>query len=320
MRKIYQFFLGMFVLVLFLEILIGFPIHLEKLPEIYKTSKESPISSPGAKQKMEGVHLVESRQGARDWELFAETAEGYEGKGAWELQHVKVLFYNGEAIDYTVLGKIGWIDTKTKDMKIEGDVVTTSNNGYNFFSQLIEYQASKRLLVSPDKVKMTAPPEGKESHGMIVLGSGMETDIEQNIMKINKDVFATKTLASGKNFIIKSERANFSGKSKKVSFFDRVSIQVDNLKLEGPEAQFEYTTGVNFLNSILVKGGVRVSDIDKYATADQVRFETNENRFVFNGKPRVVQNNDEMTGDKIIFLDGGKRIKVDNIKARMDEK
>lgn len=46
----------------------------------------------GAQQKMEGVHLVESRKGSRDWELFAEVAEGYEGKGAWELKKCQSSF------------------------------------------------------------------------------------------------------------------------------------------------------------------------------------------------------------------------------------
>lgn len=204
-------------------------------------------------------------------------------------------------------------------MKIEGDVKTTSINGYQFNSAMVEYFSEKRLLVSPGKVKMVGPADTK-GKGLVVLGTGMETNIEQNLMKISAEVSATKAFLDGKNFIIRSRSAEFSGKSKSAKFLEKVTIQIDTLKMEGPEAQFEYSSGTDFLSRILLKGGVKVSGFDKYATAEQVNFDPAENKFVFNGSPRVVQNSDEITGDQIVFLDGGKRVKVENIKARVDNK
>jgi lipopolysaccharide export system protein LptA len=43
----------------------------------------------------------------------------------------------------------------------------------------------------------------------------------------------------------------------------------------------------------------------------------NKNEFVFDGRPRVVQDNDELRGDRIVFLDGGKKVKVQNAKLKV---
>ena len=40
---------------------------------------------------------------------------------------------------------------------------------------------------------------------------------------------------------------------------------------------------------------------------------------MFDGKPRVVQDNDEVRGDRITFLDGGKKVNVQNAKIKVSK-
>jgi hypothetical protein len=40
---------------------------------------------------------------------------------------------------------------------------------------------------------------------------------------------------------------------------------------------------------------------------------------VFRGQPRLVQNNDELNGEEIIFLEGGKKVKVEKVKVNANE-
>lgn len=316
MRRLANFLFAGLIVLLFLEILIGFPVDLENEEDATHTVDETKASTE-AEQHMEGVHLVESRQGQRDWELFAEAAEGYQDKGLWELRKVKIHFYNGDKIDYTVTGKSGSIDNKTKDMKIMGDVVTQSVNGYRFQSPSAFYFAGRRLIQSDGHVKMTGPADA-QGQGLILDGDQMETFVAENRMLIKQNVKASKMLNNGKQFRISSQSAEFSGNSKKARFVEQVAIEVDTMKMEGPEAEFQYRPDVDFLQSVLVKGGVKVSDVDKYATSDAVRFDPAENKFVLTGRPRVVQNSDEIMGDQIIFIDGGKKVKVENIKANLE--
>jgi lipopolysaccharide export system protein LptA len=63
-----------------------------------------------------------------------------------------------------------------------------------------------------------------------------------------------------------------------------------------------------------MQGVVKVSDIDKFATSENVQYDPEQNKFTFNGHPRVVQNSDEITGDQIVFMNGGKKVRVEKLK------
>jgi LPS export ABC transporter protein LptC len=303
---------------LFVEVLVIFPSYLEDI-------ESDPIPAPTAKQansaeqKMEGVHLVESRQGARDWELFSERAEAFESKNMWELLKVKVQFYNQDHIDFTVNGNEGNIDTKSKNMKIAGKVILASANGYRFETDQVLYQSETREIVSPGPIRMTAP---KDEHGeeMILRGSEMVVHVDQSKMIVKNDVKASKKLSTGKKLELISDAAELSGRGKEVQFQGHVVINYAGSKIEAPVAAFTYAPDKSKLQNIIFNGGVRVSDQDKYALSDEMNLDVLTNKFTFTGQPRVYQNNDELTGDKIIFLDGGKRVKVEKIKARVENK
>lgn len=319
LAKYTRLFFVLLIGALVLEILLGFPIRLDlKLDEDEPRPVQDLTKMTGAEQKMSGVHLVESRAGNRDWELYAEAADGYSAKGTWELKNVKVLFYSEDRVQFTVTGKAGTIDSKTKDMNISGDVLTLSANGYRFQAPQVNYLAKSRLLKSEASIKMTGPPDGG-GQSMVLTGDKMETQVDQSLITINENVHAVKLLENGRKFSINSNGAEFSGTSYAARFFDKVSIELDSMKIDGPEARFQYNKDQDFLKSIVVQGGVKMTDVDKYATSEQVKFEPLENKFVLTGRPRVVQNNDEIQGDQIIFIDGGKKVKVENIRARMDK-
>jgi LPS export ABC transporter protein LptC/lipopolysaccharide transport protein LptA len=337
MRKVQGILFAIFMIFLFMEILVGFPIKLEHDPHsvyefdkteeeaeeksrLQKSKKTTTTSTLGVEtlQSMQGVHLVESRQGNRDWELFSQSAENNRGKGSWKLQEVRVLFYNNDKVDFTVTGQKGSIDAEKKNMKIEGNVVTKSSNGYVFQSNSVTYFSAERLIVSPDVIRMQGPPDDR-GKGLILTGERMEAQVEANKMLIKDQVSASKLLNDGKQFQIKSGSAEFSGKDRLARFSGDVAINIGGLQMQGPEAQFEYRAGQDILQSILVRGGVKVSDVDKYATSDSVRFDPEKNQFIFNGRPRVVQNNDEITGEQIVFIDGGKKVKVEKIRAKVEK-
>jgi lipopolysaccharide transport protein LptA len=134
-------------------------------------------------------------------------------------------------------------------------------------------------------------------------------------MVINGHVLAKKVLSNGKDFRIRSNVAQFSSANKTAKFLSGVSVESGTMKMEGPEADFQYQNGTDLLQAVQVKGGVKVSDVDKYATSDTIHFDPTENQLILSGSPRVVQNNDELTGDRIIFIDGGKKVKVENVRV-----
>jgi LPS export ABC transporter protein LptC len=321
---------------LFIEVLIIFPNRLEhkedkapielvsddKLEEQKAKDKEkeppekSKVVSPS--QKAKGIHLVESQQGSRDWELFSETAEG-DQSASWELRNVKVLFYNKEKLGFTVTGERGSIDGKSKDLHIRGNVVTKSENGYIFKTPSIFYSSKKRQIVSPEKVNMQGPKD-EMGDGFVLDGVNMTVLVDDNRMTINQNVRGSKKFKDGKEFFILSDKADFSGQSRQAKFTGNVEVKYANLRMQGPAAVFQYKGKTDLINYIQMQGGVRVSDADKVATSDTVNLDLFKNIFTFRGKPKVIQDNDELSGEEIIFLDGGKKVKVEKVRAKLDKK
>lgn len=302
------------LVLLFIEILIVFPHQLEKKASEKKQS-EAPLAAP--LQKMGGIHLVESQKGSRDWELFSENATGTPEQGTWNLNKVKVQYYNKDHIDFVVVGDTGVIEGKSKDMKINGNVVTRSDNGYVFQTETVLYEAQNRKITSPGKIKMTGPKDS-EGSGLTLTGERMTVLVDENLMKIDNKVFAQRQLKDNKILMIKSEEAQFSGKSNEARFFKNVQIKYGDFLVNGPEAHFVYNPGSQFLDSVQVKGGIKVTGQDKVATSENLNIDLTKNLFRFLGRPKVVQNEDELRGEEIIFLDGGKQVKVQKVRARSE--
>ena len=303
---------------LFIEVLIIFPQHLEKI-------EADPAPSPGKasenepEQKMAGVHLVESQKGTRDWELFAKDAEGAQGNASWLLKTVKVQFYNKEEIDFVVTGQSGKIDMKSKGMKITGDVKITSTNGYVFKTDEVLYDSLKRLIVSHGPIAMQGPKD-EQGEGLKVDGSQMVVEIEQSRMLVKDQIRASKQLKGSKKFDLSSGTAEFSGKNHEAQFLKNVVIHYNEAKIEGPAATFVYEKKKSTLKNIILSGGVRVSSDDKYAVSEVMNLDIGANQFTFTGHPRVYQNNDELSGQQIVFLDGGKKVRVEKVRATMGDK
>lgn len=270
-------------------------------------------------QSMNGMHMIETQEGRKEWELWSDKATSLKAKELLQLEMVKAVFFSDSGVTFTVTGKSGTVHVKSKNLRVEGDVVTKSSNGYVFRTQSMDYDSASRLMKAANPVEMTGPKD-EAGNSLHLNGIGMEANLAKNNMDVLREVRSTKNLDNGKKAVIKSQRARFSAINRTARFMGDVVVDMENMRITGPEANFEYDKDSDQLKSVLFTGGARVSDTDKWATAENVRVDFEKNRFIFRGAPRVVQNNDELRGEEIVFLDGGKRVQVQGARAKVDEK
>jgi len=263
------------------------------------------------------VHLVEAKSDGKEWELWAARALRQKDKDNWDIEDVRVKFFAKSGVTYTVTGKKGHVVPDKKDMHIEGNVITRSSNGYVFKTESAFYDSKNRRLTSPGDVEMTGPKD-KEGGQLYLTGAEMTAEFETNLINVNRNVHARKNLKNDKVVTIESQRALFSGKTNSAQFFGNVVIDAETMRITGPEARFVYGQKSQSLDSVEVVGGIHVTDTDKFATSRSVNVSFKDDRVVFNGAPRVVQNGDELIGDQIVFLEGGHKVQVSNAKAEMD--
>lgn len=271
-----------------------------------------------ADQKMERVHLVEGLGSSKEWELFAEAAEGFLGQGVWNLQKVKVIFYARTGDSYVVQGSRGQIDVGSKDIDIVGDVSTHSTNGYEFVTPALHYRSKSKVLTAPEALTLKGPKD-QAGQRLRLQGRGITTFLENSLMNIESSVVADRQMSNLKNLKIQSHKAQLSGRSNMVRFYDSVKMYYDTFSIQGPEALFAYNTGGDVPQAIVINGGVQVADTEKKASAENLQINVSEDKYVLRGSPKVLYGNDELTGEQITFLEGGKRVKVDNIKAKVED-
>ncbi len=273
-----------------------------------------------AGQIIRNAVMVEAKQDGKEIELWSARAMRPKDKEEWTLDDVRVKFYAQNGVSYTVTGKTGGVTTANYAMWIKGNVITKSSNGYTFKSESVFYDPKIKRLSSPLEVSMDGPPDANGSR-LYLDGEDMVADMTTNQMNVNKNVKARRKVGSQsteKTAQIRSNTAVFSGKSNLAIFKGNVVIEMDTMRLTGPEARFSYDPMVHTLDSINVTGGVRVTDSDKSATSGSVAVYFKDDKYVFKGSPRVLQQQDELIGDEIVFLRGGKQVQVINAKAQVD--
>lgn len=278
-----------------------------------------PAPGPSINQSMKGMHMIETREGGKEWELWSERANSLRDKDLSELIAVRAIFFSNSGLTFTVTGQKGTVQVKTKNMRIEGDVVTRSSNGYVFKTSNLEYNSETRELLTDAPVEMLGPEDGV-GHSLKLTGTGVKAQMREGTIHVQHDVKAEKTLDNSKKAFIRSNSGLFSGKERMAKFTGDVILDLDSMRITGPEAEFDYDPKKDSVRSVVFSSGAKVSDADKWATSQNLRVDFETNKFVFRGSPRLVQNNDELRGEEIIFLDGGKRVQVLRARAKVDEK
>ena len=311
--------LGMLFVILVVEIIILAPKEIGTLddsPAKIVTAADQEKTG----QIMKDVYSIEAKKEGKEWELWASRALQPNANQEWTIERVKVKFYAMGGVLYTVTGREGRVSPNQsgiRDIKVTGNVVTHSSNGYIFKSESVFYDSQNKRLSSSEKVEMLAPPD-KDGGGMELTGTDMLADMATNEITVNKNVKAAKRLKGGKHLQISSDRAVFSGHTKMAQFLGNVAVNYETMTLTGPEAKFAYDKKGETLESVQVAGGIRVTDTDKFAVSQSVNVNFLNDQVVFKGSPRVTQNGDQLTGDEIVFLDGGHKVQVKNARAQIE--
>jgi LPS export ABC transporter protein LptC len=324
--------LALLFVILVVEILIVAPKELgTSVADDMKAAKAAALSEANRKggpdknlsgQVMHGVHSYGAKGQVQEWELWADKAVRPRENAKWTAQKVKVNFFADNGVMYTVTGERGQIDPEKKDIKIDGNVVTHSSNGYVFKTQSVDYNSSARRLVSPGAVEMIGPRD-KNGGDIHLDGGALDADFGTNEINITHNVRANRKVLVGsekqeKTAHISAQRALFSGRSNMAQFFGDVVIDVEAMQISGPRAKFAYDPKSQTLDAMKMDGGVHLTDSDKFATSGSVDLSLKDDRVVFSGSPRVVQNGDELVGDQIIMTDGGKKVEVSNARAQLE--
>ena len=299
-----------------IEILVIAPQKIEKKKDL-SLGADIPKVSNSTEQVMNGVHLVETHQNGKDWELWADKAFSYQENGGWVIDKVKIRIFGSGNIYYDVTGDKGSIDTKRKNILIDGNVQTVTSNGYLMKMSKATYNSDEKILQADSDIHMYGPEIKGESR-LELTGYGMLTDLKTNDLKILKDIKARKVLQKGQLVTLTSESATFNATHYVAHFINHVVSDYGAYRVTGQEAILEVDPHYHRVNSISVKGQVKLSDIQRWAVADLLQIFVPEKKMVLSGAPRLIQNNNELRGEEITFFEETSQIQIKKAKAKFE--
>lgn len=326
-KIIYRYMIPILMFGIVVEILIIAPAKIEKSKDLALDADMSTVSSDQNQQVMLGVHLIETHETGKDWELWAEKAYNFKEDGSWVIEKVKIrIFGQQEGASqkntyYDVTGETGQIDPKKKNIIIdggEGEVQTLTSNGYLLKTKKVLYETEMKEIRSDSEIKMLGPEIKGESR-LELTGYGMLTDLKTNELKILENIKAKKILKQGQLVTLSSQSASFNSANYTAQFHKNVVADYGSYRVTGQQAKLEVDPRYHNVDLVTISDQVRLSDIQRWAVADKLQIFTQSRKMVLSGGPRLIQNNNELSGQEITFFEESQQIQVKKPKARFDK-
>jgi len=150
--------------------------------------KNPPTGEPAsaADLKLDRLHYTETREGVKEWELDAASAQYFKEDGSVVLERVRAAFFGKNDQTYTLEGEKGRLNPQTKAVEAFDGVKLETSDGYRLETRSLRYQADKRELITGDPVEMHGP-QGK------ITGIGMIVHLDQQRIKILRQVTVVLT-------------------------------------------------------------------------------------------------------------------------------
>jgi len=131
------------------------------------------------------VHLTETRDGEKKWDLVADMADYEKGKEVTHLKGVRLTIAAGKSTgDISLTAKEADYHNVSRDVTLDGGVVAKTESGMEITTDRVKYVAERAVIVSAGKVRFT---DGK----LTLEGVGMELTPQTRDFKILSAVTAS---------------------------------------------------------------------------------------------------------------------------------
>jgi LPS export ABC transporter protein LptC len=129
---------------------------------------------------LEDIHYVETKGKKKEWELKAKSGQHFRETDFTTLEDLAVTFYAEGGRIITLKGNKGSMKEK-KEIKVWGDVVITSSDGYRVATNSLLYERERQQITTEDPVTL----DGK---GVQVKGVGLVVDLKTKKISILRKV------------------------------------------------------------------------------------------------------------------------------------
>jgi LPS export ABC transporter protein LptC len=117
---------------------------------------------------LQEINFVQVKDGVKLWELKAETVEYQQPKNLVSFKKVTLTYFPKDGKPVYLVGNLGKLDTQTKNIFIEGEVVISTPEGYELKVPSLHYRDDKREVSSAGTFSFKGPSLLLDGQGMIM--------------------------------------------------------------------------------------------------------------------------------------------------------
>ena len=261
-----------------------------------------------------GVRFYESSNNLRRWNIEADFAELHRTENYVFLKRVAADFQAGRTgnVVHTVSDE-GRSALNRNAVDLQGNVKVRSHSGYVFTMSSLRYDGDHHEFSSNDEVWMKGPHVDRPQ--MILRGTGLKADIDQEHFFLHRRVTAHKKLKGGDWLLIKSERGEFYTEEGRAVFNDSIETKLP----PGLVIQSDYMELVSTKDRELMEAreNVRVQFKDKRGWAEKAYFSAGGDRIILEGTAKVENKRNEVRGRKIVLYTTDDRVEVTEAEGRV---
>lgn len=297
-------------------LIIGF-IFWNPISENIKATNDSQ-QLPKQTQFLKNIILYESNTSEKNWTLRAVEASANEKWLQWDLDDVSIKFYNQALKTLDVTGDKASVDYENKKINMSNNVRAETASGYEFKTPTVSYDTESKTLSAPELVELKG--KSRDEKSIRLTGGSMKVFMENSTVQILGKLIASSFSNTGNKVEFSSRKGELYTNKQTIKLLDEVVIKYMGKQITGPEAIIEYDEdSPSLISKLIINGGATVLDFEKQASSENLEVDFKEKKFVFRGSPQLKQGEDTITGEEIVFLDNGKRVVINNLKANVTE-
>jgi LPS export ABC transporter protein LptC/lipopolysaccharide transport protein LptA len=234
-------------------------------------------------QELEGFNLVGySDGGEKDWDIKGTTAT---------IQNKEINITDVDANSYgqenmNVTAKKGRIDKDKGDMRLEQDVVVTTQDGAKMLTDSLEWEKQKDLITTNDDVTILRD-------NMKAVGKGITAQPGLNKAQLNQDVVVEYKPKPGdplKDMVTIScdgpMEVDYVGQT--AIFHDKVIAIQGDRKLMADEMQISFDSEQKQIKEMICIGNVLIVQGENTSFSDKAVYQAAEKKIKLYGRPKLL--------------------------------
>lgn len=165
------------LLLLSLSFIILITIFLVRNRNKFPKSFDIKIVKTGIDVSIENFHLIEEKEGKKQWELNADKAEIFNSKGITRLRNIRMIFFQESGNELSVSADRGIIQNSNNNVDLMGNIKVTNLDGYKLRTEKLKWISDKKTIRTDGEVEISGVD-------LKITGKKMTVDVENEILEI----------------------------------------------------------------------------------------------------------------------------------------